>query len=308
MDENTGTIVEQTAEAQDAFMSGWDDETVADVSADQSAEVEAAEAAGDAGEADRAAGAEAAEAKPEEARPEGETAPEGGEKPEQPAAQAQDAGAPELPKTWKIKHNGQEVTVNAEEMTTLLQKGYDYDRVRARYDEQKGVMDLFGKFAKDAGMSVPDYTKFLRVEVKKSAGMTEDEAKREVALEDREAAVAVKEAAEAEEAKAKEDSAAKIRADLSDFAKAFPDVYAQAQKDPKAIPESVWAEMQSGLSLTAAYSRYAVAQAVAQATAAREAAEAKTANSRNAERSTGSLRSAGNGEKKDSFLSGFSEG
>lgn len=89
---------------------------------------------------------------------------------------------------------------------------------------------------------------------------------------------------------------ADIQADLHSFAAAFPEVFVLAKDDPTVIPQSVWEAMEhQGLSLTAAYARYATGQA-------RTAA----GNSRNAARSTGSMRSAGNdGKLKDAFLSAF---
>lgn len=84
---------------------------------------------------------------------------------------------------------------------------------------------------------------------------------------------------------------------LAEFAKAFPEAYNRAKADPDAIPEAVWADVRAGMSLTAAYARYTVGQ---------------TARARqsqvNAQRATGSMRSAGSDSKnKDPFLEGWEE-
>lgn len=84
---------------------------------------------------------------------------------------------------------------------------------------------------------------------------------------------------------------------IAEFAKAFPEAYGRAKADPGTIPEAVWADVRAGMSLTAAYARYAVAQ---------------TARIRqdqvNAQRSTGSMRSAGSDSKnRDPFLEGWDE-
>lgn len=84
---------------------------------------------------------------------------------------------------------------------------------------------------------------------------------------------------------------------LAEFAKAFPEAYHRAKEDPDAIPEAVWADVRAGMSLTAAYARYTVGQ---------------TARARqsqvNAQRATGSMRSAGSDSKnKDPFLEGWDE-
>lgn len=139
--------------------------------------------------------------------------------------------------------------------------------------------------------------------------MSEAEAKRMVDLEDREARVAIREAEEAErkEAENKATNAQTAEeqrraADIAEFQKTFP----EAAKDPKSIPPEVWAEVKNGASLVAAYSKYAVKTANAAKDAAmREAASAKQ-NNKNAERATGSMKSAGEESKsKDPFLSGW---
>lgn len=109
-------------------------------------------------------------------------------------------------------------------------------------------------------------------------------------------APAEEEALAAEPAALSPQRRADIQADLRSFAAAFPEVFALAKDDPTVIPQSVWEAMEhQGLSLTAAYARYATGQA-------RTAA----GNGRNAARSTGSMRSAGNdGKLKDAFLSAF---
>jgi hypothetical protein len=169
-------------------------------------------------------------------------------------------------------------------------------------------MEMCSEFAKKAGMSVTDYAKMLRVEAKKAGGVSDAEAKRAVELEDREAAVAAVEAQRQEAANAKTAQDTRIKADLAEFERAFPEVYKQAKTDPKVIPQSVWKDVGSGLSLTAAYSRYAVAKANATAKAEKEKAETAAQGQRNAARSTGSMKSAGNDSKNtDAFLEGFGD-
>jgi len=288
---------EQTADQQDAFLSGWDDDSQMTANgADQlpdAAEGEAEKPAPEPAEADSAEiGDNAAAA-------------------DQHAAETVDdqsaAAEREVPQTWRVKHMDDVRTLTAKDITPeLLQKGFDYDRIRDKYDEAKPVMEMFTEFAKGAGMSVADYVRFVRAESKKAAGMSEDEARRTVELEDREAAVSAKEAAQRAETETAESARAKVQADIAEFRKAFPDIYENARHDSGAIPAEVWNDMQqSGISLTAAYSRYAVKRAAQDAKAVRDAAEAAAINSRNGQRATGSLRSAGNDGKHDAFLEGF---
>lgn len=302
MDENTSLDMEQqSADQQDAFLEGWGDETPeAEEPADQQDQKpeDKADLAEEA-QADDAAGAEGADAQTETETPEtkGETGEDG-------AGQSEEQKAPQ---TWNVKHMGQERTLGISDVTPeLLQKGLDYDRVRGKYDEAKPVMEMFTQFAAKAGMSVSDYVKLIRQEAKRAGGMSEAEAQRAVELEDREAAVSAKEAeAKAQEA-AKKDGEDRVKNDLAQFAQAFPEVYEQAKSDPKALPDSVWKDVNGGMTLAAAYARYAVAKANEEAKAASQRAEAAAQNRRNALRSTGSMRSAGNDTRSsDPFLDGF---
>ena len=158
-------------------------------------------------------------------------------------------------------------------------------------------------------MSIPDYVSFIRTQAKQASGMSEAEARRTVELEDREAAVSAKEAEEAQRqnganqaAQARAAADARRNADIAEFQRLFPD----AAKDPKAIPQEVWANVRSGMSLVSAYSKYAVDQANAARQAAEQKAAASAQNRRNADRATGSMQSAGeNTGSKDPFLEGW---
>lgn len=232
-------------------------------------------------------------AAPEDLPPEGEGQKDG-EKTETPAA-------------WSVKHMGTQRTITAAEVTPeLLQKGLDYDRVRERYNESKPIMEMFGRFAQKAGMSVTEYVRHLRSEAMRANGMSPEEAKREVELEDREALVMARESYQRDKAAVIAKSEERIQTDLADFARAFPEVYERAKSDPKMIPQKVWEDVNSGMSLTVAYSRYAMDRANEQLRAARDGARIEGENRRNAQRSTGSMRSAGSDiRSSDPFLEGF---
>ena len=289
-EENTMGTEQQTADQQDAFLAGWGEGSNPEVETEDQA-AEGSEAQSGAEAASEAAGAETA----------------GGEKPEaeDPTAPGDETGKNDP--AWVVKHMGAERTIKSSEVTPeLLQKGLDYDRVRAKYDEAKPVLSMFTDFARQAGMSVPDYVKHIRAEAKKATGMSDADAKLAVDLEDREAAVSAKETAQQVESGVKAQREARIKADLAEFSKAFPEVFEQAKSDPKVIPQSVWGDVKNGLTLTTAYSKYAVAQARAEAQSAREGAAVDSANRRNAQRSTGSMQSAGQDKKSsDPFLAGF---
>ena len=291
MEETTNTAVEQE-QTSDSFMEGWDDEPAADA-ADQPEEV-----------------AETEE-KPEEAPADttNETAPAAGAEisgQAQPEKPKEDA-----PKVWTLRHMDEVKQVGEADMVILAQKGMDYDRIREKYEESKPVMELFGGFAKQAGMSVQDYVARIRFQAKQAQGLSEAEAKRSIDLEDREAAVSAKEAEEAQRQQAaaqalqaQNTADARRRADVAEFQKTFPD----AAKDPKSIPAEVWADVRNGSTLVAAYAKYTVAQAKAAQQAAEQRAESTAQNQKNAVRSTGSMKSAGeNLNSKDPFLEGWGD-
>lgn len=304
MDETMNT--QEVTETTDSFMDGWNEDAPAGA-AEQDGETapdrSSGQQTGENAQAETPAaeqGIDGSQSKPET------SGGAGGEN-----AQQQEATQPKAdePKMWTLRYMDADKQVSESEMITLAQKGMDYDRIRGKYDESKPVMELFGSFAKQAGMSISDYLSAIRTQAKQAGGMSEAEAKRAVDLEDREAAVAAKEAAEAQRQSsanqaAQEKAAADARrqADIAEFQKLFPD----AAKDPKGIPQEVWTNVRSGMSLVSAYSRYAVDQANAARQAAEQKAAAAEQNRQNTYRSTGSMHSAGeNTGSKDPFLEGW---
>lgn len=302
---------QETAETTDGFLEGWEDDEPASAS-DAENETQEQEQADRADQPETTAQGAADGSDPQDAErqqaeqqapPDMETGPAGAE------SGAQEQQAADAPKLWTLRHMDEVRQVGEADMVVLAQKGMDYDRIRSKYDESKPVMEMIGGFARQNGMSIPDFLSHLRTQAKQAGGMTEAEARRVVELEDREAAVAAQEAAEAARQSdanqaAQEQAAADARrnADIAEFQKLFPD----AAKDPKAIPPEVWASVREGMSLVSAYSRYAVEQARAAQQAAEQKAAAFAQNQRNAARSTGSMQSAGeNRAGRDPFLEGF---
>lgn len=286
MDENIQDM--EAVETTDSFLDGWADEEVV--------------------EAD-AADVESEETPAEAAAPEvtGDTVPAA----ETPAEATAEQTQPETPKRWDLRHMDEVKTVEEEELVTLAQKGLDYDRIRSKYDESKPVMELMRTLASASGMTLSEYISHTRVQAKRAGGQSEEEARRAVALEDREAAVSQKEAeqtragaAAQSEAAAKKAVEDRRNADIKRFREIYPD----AAKDPKAIPQTVWLDVAKGMTLVEAYSRHAVAQAQAAQQEAERKASAAQQNQRNAQRSTGSMKSAGESAKSsDPFLDGWGD-
>lgn len=215
----------------------------------------------------------------------------------------------QTPRVWNLRYMDDVRQVGESDMVALAQKGLDYDRIRTRYDESKPVMELFGSFAQQAGMTIPEYVAHIRTQAKQAQGLSEPEARREVALEDREAVVAAAEAqrqalanAQQSEAAARQREDARRMADIQRFQEKFPDV----ARDPKSIPQEVWEKVRSGVSLVESYQDYLLAQAETARAEAEQRAAASAQNQTNAVRTTGSMRSAGeNLPSRDPFLEGW---
>lgn len=302
--ENMSVQEEQSADQQDAFLDGWGDEQTAQDAPETSETAEGEDATEEVTET-------ASEAEGAQSAPDGgaaETAAEAGAE-AQTETTEQKADAPE--KTWTLRHMDETKNVGEAEMVTLAQKGMDYDRIRAKYDESKPAMEILSIFAKQKGVSVADYVSFLRTEAKKADGLSEAEARRSIELEDREAAVTAREAEQAAERQAAEQAnaaanaaAQRRKADIDEFAREYPDV----ARNPDAIPKEVWDAVAAGSSLTVAYAKYTAKQAREEAERTRIAAQAAQQNVKNAARSTGSMQSAGqNAGGRDPFLEGWGE-
>lgn len=302
--ENMSVQEEQNADQQDAFLDGWGDEQTAQDAPETSETAEGEDTAEEGTET-------ASETEGAQSAPDGgaaETAAEAGAE-AQTETTEQKADAPE--KTWTLRHMDETKNVGEAEMVTLAQKGMDYDRIRAKYDESKPAMEILSIFAKQKGVSVADYVSFLRTEAKKADGLSEAEARRSIELEDREAAVTAREAEQAAERQAAEQAnaaanaaAQRRKADIDEFAREYPDV----ARNPDAIPKEVWDAVAAGSSLTVAYAKYTAKQAREEAERTRSAAQAAQQNVKNAARSTGSMQSAGqNAGGRDPFLEGWGE-
>lgn len=301
MDENMNQIPEQEPETTDAFLDGWDGE--AEAAADQP-EADAEPMGG--GEKPPTDGAGESAQTPNEG-----TEPPADAEQVTPTQQTEAETVDARPQTWELRHMDEVRRVNEADMVALAQKGMDYDRIRSQYDEFKPVMEMVNHFANQQGLNTKDYISMLRAQAKQAEGLSEADARRSVELEDREAVVAAAEAerqaqqdAMAQAQRAEAEAASRRQADIQEFQQTFP----EAAKDPNSIPPQVWADVRNGSSLVAAYARYAVQQARQDAADAKRETASVQQNQKNAARSTGSMKSAGDGLKtKDPFLEGWGD-
>ena len=293
--ENETTVMQETpaeSASADAFLSGFYGEQKSIAETDVSdAKTETAQAKNDETQesnADQKSEAKASDGESEDAPAEEKT------------AQGEEAEAA-APKKWTLKHLKDKKEVEEAELVSLAEMGLDYGFVRGKYEEAKPIMEIFSVAAKNAGMTVSEYVSHVRTAMKQSAGMSEDEAKRSVDLEDREALLSAKEQEEkaqtereqAETAR-KEAESKRVQDDIARFIKIYPDV------KPEEIPQEVWKAVNAGeQSLVEAWQSHLIQKFKTE----NAAKEQKTAN---AARSTGSMRTSGKDKSAtDPFLMGF---
>ena len=238
MEDNLTPEVEEVSADQTDMFDGWD--------TDESPAEETVE--------------EPAEERTEETEPAADESAE----PEEPAQEPQQ-DTPFL----TLKHLDETRTVTREEAVELAQKGMDYDRVKEKLDElrtfksdNQDAIDLIQSYAERNGMTIPEYLDFCRTQdIMHEKGVSEDEAKAQLALEKRERAVAKKEA----EQQAREQAETqpkpevseqeRVRQEVQQFMAVYPDV------KPEDIPQDVFEIIQrEKVPLTVAYGKWRIAQ------------------------------------------------
>ena len=229
--------------------------------------------------------------------PEDKSAAEDAAQPGADAAEAkgaEDAGADER---FTLKHLGETRDFSRDEVTTLAQKGLDYDRIRAERDSMRAemptmrdAMGLLGEIAADSKISVGELIETLRArrlidrEAAEGRTITEtgarEQIRREKAARDRDGE------AQEEQPAAKPAASAPAQPDVTEdirrFAQTFPEVKATD------IPKKVWDEYRAGkgdlVSLYTIQENAALRLKLAQ----------MEQNENNRGRSAGSVKSAGN--------------
>lgn len=199
-------------------------------------------------------------------------------------------------RSWKLKHNGEEVDADEAKMVELAQKGLDYDRVRGERDTFKNEHPKYadyekflGEMAESAGTDVPGLIESVRASllVKKAEaeGKTMSEA----------AAIQQVRKAKAEEKTPEQAEAEKRQDTIRRFVSSHPEVKAED------IPQDVLVQgMQTG-DLAGAYDRWEIKQLKGKLGETQKELETIKQNQKNKERSTGSRRSVGAPTQKDDF-------
>lgn len=281
MDENNNEVeVEVSDEDLAGFDEAWDEE-----------EETSSEDAGD--ESDDGPVTE----EDSDEQPEGQPEADHEEQPEETSEDSEEPGAETeaANQRFKIKYNGAEEEYDLDQMTVLAQKGRDYDHVREDRDSMRGKYgkyeDFLQKLADKAGVSIEE-----QIDLTEAMWLMDEEAEKGNSLSEAEALLRVQRNRNAVSEKQQEErQPTKADEEVTRFMREYPGVKYED------IPKEVWDEANQTGELVAAYRGYELKQLKAENEKLKQAAK----NERNAQRSTGPLKTSGNSKKLDDFDEGW---
>lgn len=281
MDENNNEVeVEVSDEDLAGFDEAWDEE-----------EETSSEDAGD--ESDDGPVTE----EDSDEQPEGQPEADHEEQPEEASEDSEEPGAETetANQRFKIKYNGAEEEYDLDQMTVLAQKGRDYDHVREDRDSMRGKYGKYEgflqKLADKAGVSIEE-----QIDLTEAMWLMDEEAEKGNSLTEAEALLRVQRNRNAASEQQKEEQKpTKADEEVTRFMREYPGVKYED------IPQEVWAEANQTGELVAAYRGYELKQLKAENEKLKQAAK----NERNAQRSTGPLKTSGNSKKLDDFDEGW---
>lgn len=220
------------------------------------------------------------------------------DEPEQPSEEAEEPGTETETgnQRFKIKYNGNEEEYDLDQMTTLAQKGRDYDHVREERDALKGKGGKYEAFlqklADKAGVSIEE-----QIDLTEAMWLMDEEAEKGNSLTEAEALLRVQRNRNAAAEQAKEEAPAKTDADreVARFMAIYPGVKYED------IPQKVWDVANQTGDLVMAYTMNEIDKLKSE----NEKLKQDAHNERNAKRSTGPLKSTGTNRVKDDFDEGW---
>ena len=224
------------------------------------------------------------------------------------AEEGKDATASE--QTFTLKVNKEERTVNLEEMKTLAQKGFDYDRVKeqnaqkqktieelqGKLDANQAVLDILGNIAEKSGSTIEQLAETLYVNFRKNTGASEGAAREELKSAKLQKELDSIKAQQAQQKAKEDDEEAKAKKHMEEFAKDYPGVELNKELVDKLLPD-----LRNGMSLTAAYRKYEKAQDAAKIADLERRLAAKAQNDKNKRSSPGSQQDSGGRRTKTDY-------
>lgn len=224
------------------------------------------------------------------------------------AEEGKDATASE--QTFTLKVNKEERTVTLEEMKTLAQKGFDYDRVKeqntqkqatitelqGKLDANQAVLDILGNIAEKSGSTIEQLAETLYVNFRKNAGVAEAAAREELKSAKLQKELDSMKAQQTQKQAKEEDDEARAKKHLEEFAHDYPGVELNKELVDKLLPD-----LRDGMSLTAAYRKYEKAQDAAKIAELERKLAAKEQNAKNKRSSPGSQQDSGGRRTKTDY-------
>ena len=219
----------------------------------------------------------------------------------------------EAEQTFTIKVNKEEKQVTLEEMTTLAQKGADYDRVKeqhaksqqtiqdlqaklSQFDGREDILNVLDIVAEKTGTKLEDLAEMLYVSVRRQAGASEDVAKEELKSAKLEKELNGIKAQQNKAQQQKEDAQTRAQRELEDFQKEYPNVNLTDELVNQLAPD-----LKKGTSLTAAYRKLEKTQAEARIADLERQLAAKKQNDQNKKSSPGSQKDRGGRRTKSDY-------
>lgn len=215
--------------------------------------------------------------------------------------------------TFTIKVNKEERTVGIDEMKALAQKGADYDRIKeqnaqkqqtidtlqAKLDgisSQQGALDILGIVAEKSGSTLEQLAESLYVNFRRTAGASEETAREELKSAKLEKELNAFKAQKTQQQEQESEGESRAKRDLADFQREYPDVPITEDLVDKLI-----SDIQSGMSLSAAYRKYEKAQDAERIADLERKLAAEKKNAENKKKSPGSQIDSGSRQKADIF-------
>lgn len=232
------------------------------------------------------------EPKVEETQPEPETKPE-------PPAQ-----------TLKIKYNGKEQEITMEKAVELAQKGMNYDKI---LNERNGLRvdarasELIHRLAEESGMDIDEYVRFVEEQQKAMILQREIESIRDKYPDMPENAIKELASSRAAEKARKNEEAAAERKKASEEAKQKPwiDFLREFPEYKDELPNDVIAYIEKGSTPIEAMLRFKLDAGEQKIKELEDKLTSQDQNTKNKQKSVGSVESTATKQAVDDFLAGF---
>jgi hypothetical protein len=224
---------------------------------------------------------------------------------------------PQEAETFTLRVNKEDKVVSREEVVSLAQKGYDYDRVKGQLTEARTenqqlqerigknaeIMETLEMVSKDTGIPIDALVEQLHVNFRVKKGESEAEARANIrALKAETQIAAMKEKASKQAAPA-EDSMARAEREVAEFKKRFPGV-----ELTEALCKQLSKDVNAGNSISDAYQKMLNEQKDAEIAELKRQIEAEKQNEKNNLKSVGSQKDSGGKRGKsaeDEFFAAF---